>query len=132
MTHLEEPIQSINIIQTYHLLHTHTSTTGTNFSSPIKGTKKSVPLKSTSSSLSFLEDYTVQITSQLVCLPIRDNVVVNRGVMNKKQQLTVLLCDQNRPKYITHGKTSIMPDQAMHLAGAFFFIFMGPCIVNQI
>ena len=63
----------------------------------------------------------MQIMSQLVCLPIKDNVVVNRGVMNKKQQLSLTLSEQNRPKYITHGKTSIMPDQAMHLAGAFFF-----------
>jgi len=41
----------------------HTYTTDTDFSSPLKRAKKSTPVKSTSSSLSFLEDYTVQIMS---------------------------------------------------------------------
>lgn len=57
----------------------YTYTTDTDFSSPLKRAKKSVPVKSTSSSLSFLEDYTMQIMSQLVCLPIQDNVVINTG-----------------------------------------------------
>jgi len=57
----------------------HTSTTDMNFSFPLTRAKKFIPVKSTSSSLGFLEDYTVQIMSQLVCLPIKDNVVVNRG-----------------------------------------------------